>query len=261
VKKVGFPKPMAGTVSSANGANSEDASAKDIGRLINPHMTARREVAATPNVTAADDTMPIVTSDKTLAEAQAGGRMRVGRVGDEEQNGSVKTVAARRSSERLKRLDRTATVGCSEFLATQKISQISRSFSEGAAGTGEAFFTDPPAVDEHAEATHLLQTLADAPPQSTQNHQLEELAIEFMTLANNRIGIDLDVDEATWILRSNHCNLDEALEACRRHQTDSRGLSAHPSSRTPLRLPNPLLKPECMEPLGSSGGDYRQNRA
>ncbi len=73
VKKVGFPKPMAGTVSSANGANSEDASVEDIGRLINPHMTARREVAATPNVTAADDAMPIVTSDKTLAEAQAGG--------------------------------------------------------------------------------------------------------------------------------------------------------------------------------------------
>ena len=74
VKKVVFPKPMAGTVSSANGANSENASTEDIGRLVNPHMTARREVAAAPNVIAADDAMPIMTSDKTLAEAQAGGR-------------------------------------------------------------------------------------------------------------------------------------------------------------------------------------------
>ena len=87
---------MAGTVSSASGRNSEDASMEDIGRLINPHMTAKREVAAMQTVTTADDDMPIVTSDKTLAEAQAGGRMRVGRVRDEEQNSSVKTVAARR---------------------------------------------------------------------------------------------------------------------------------------------------------------------
>jgi hypothetical protein len=96
---------MAGTVSSANGRNSEGASIEDIGRLINPHMTAKSEVAAMQTVTTADDAMPIVTSDKTLAEAQAGGRMRVGRVRDEEQNSSVKTVAARRSSERLKKLD------------------------------------------------------------------------------------------------------------------------------------------------------------
>ena len=38
------------------------------------------------------------------------------------------------------------------------------------------------------------------------------------TRANNRLGIDLDVDEATWILQSNHCNQDVALESCRRHQ-------------------------------------------
>jgi hypothetical protein len=87
-------------------------------------MTARREVAATPNVIAADDAMPIMTSDKTLAEAQAGGRMRVGRVRDEEQNSSVKTVAARRSSERLKKLDRTATVGCSQGKICPRTSQF-----------------------------------------------------------------------------------------------------------------------------------------
>jgi hypothetical protein len=218
VRKVVFPKPkpMAGTVSSANGRNSDDASTEDIGQLINPHITTRREVAATPNVTAADVTMPIMTSDKTLAEAQAGGQMRVGRMTDED--GSVKTIAAKRSSERLKKLDRTATVGCSEFLATQKRSRISRSFSEGAKGTGEAFFDNSPAVDENEEATGLLQTLADTSPQATDNPPLEELAIKFMTQASNWFGVELDTDEATRLLRDrdSRCNLDEALEAYRR---------------------------------------------
>ena len=247
VKKVVFPKPMAGTVSSANGTNSEDASAEDIGRLINPHMTARRQATATPNVTTADDAMPIVTGDKILAEAQARGRMRVGRMGDEEQNGSVKPAEARRSSERLKRLDRTATVGCSEFLATQKRSRISRSFSEGAKGTGEAFFTDPPAVDENEEATSLLQTLADAPPQSTQNHQLEELAIMFMTQANNQFGDDLDVKDAIWILQNNHCNLDEALEACRRHR------GQFPKTVSTPELPNTASSAQSTSETGVRG--------
>ncbi len=143
--------------------------------------------------------------------------MRVGRVTDEEQNGSVKTVAARRSSERLKKLDRTATLGCSAFRDTQKISPNSRSFSAGAAGTGEAFFADSPAVDEHVEATGLLQTLADALPQSTHNSPLEELAIVLMTQANNRFGVDLNIDDATRLLRDSHCNVDDALEAYGRH--------------------------------------------
>ena len=218
VGKVVFPKPMAGTVSSANGTISEDASTEDIGRLINAHMTARREVAAMPNVIAADVAMPIETSDNPLAVAQVEEWMRVGREGDEEQDGYLKTVAAKRSSERLKTRGRAPTLGCSEFRATQKRSRTSRSFSEGAAGTGDAFFTDPPAVDEHAEATRLLQTLADAPPQSTHNSPLEELAIVFMTQANNRFGDDLNIDDATRLLRDNHCNVDDALEAYGRHR-------------------------------------------
>jgi hypothetical protein len=126
--------------------------------------------------------------------------MRVGRVGDEEQNGSVKTVAARRSSERLKKLDRTATLGCSEFRDAQKISPISRSFSVGAAGTGETFFADSPAVDEHVEATGLLQTLADALPQSTHNSPLEELAIVDVNLAfhNHACGAGLQRWSHEW---------------------------------------------------------------
>jgi hypothetical protein len=119
-------------------------------------MTVRREVAAMPNVITADVAMPIVTNDNHLAVAQVEQWMRVGRGGDEEQDGSVKAIPARRSSERLKKLDRTATVGCSEFRATQKTSPIPRSFSEGAAGTGEAFFTDPPAVDEVGRRRHLI---------------------------------------------------------------------------------------------------------
>ena len=97
------PKPMAGTVSSANGTISEDTSTEDIGRPINAHITAKREVAATPNVIAADVAMPIVTSDNPSAVAPVEQWMRVGRVGHEEQDGDVKTVAARRSSERLKK--------------------------------------------------------------------------------------------------------------------------------------------------------------
>jgi hypothetical protein len=65
-------------------------------------MTARREVAAAPNVIAADDAMPIMTSDNPLAVAQVEEWMRVGRKGDEEQDGSVRAVTARRSSERLR---------------------------------------------------------------------------------------------------------------------------------------------------------------
>ncbi len=62
---------MAGTVSSASGRDSDDASTEDIGRLINPHMTARREVAAMQTVTATDDAMSIVvTVDSTLADDQ-----------------------------------------------------------------------------------------------------------------------------------------------------------------------------------------------
>ena len=82
--------------------------------------------------------------------------MRVGRVGHEEQDGDVKTVAARRSSERLKKCGIAPTLGCSEFRATRKTSLTPRSFSEGAAGTGEAFFADSLAADEHVEATSLL---------------------------------------------------------------------------------------------------------
>ena len=119
---------MAGTVSRANGTISEDASTEDIGRLINAHMTARREVAAMPNVIAADVAMPIETSDNPLAVAQVEEWMRVGREGDEEQDGYLKTVAAKRSSERLKTRGRAPTLGCSEFRDTQKISPISRSF-------------------------------------------------------------------------------------------------------------------------------------
>ena len=125
---------------------------------------------------------------------------------------------AKRSSERLKTRGRAPTLGCSEFRATQKRSRNSRSFSEGAAGTGDAFFTDQPAIDEHAEATRLLQTLVDAPPQSTHNSPLEELAIVFMTRANNRFGDDLNIDDATRLLRDNHCNVDDALEAYGRHR-------------------------------------------
>ena len=217
VRKVVFVKPMAGTISSANGTISEDASTEDIGRPINAHTTAKREVAAMPNVIAADVATPIETSDNPLAVAQVEEWMRVGREGDKEQDGKIKAIVARRSSERLRERGRAPTVGCSKFRATQKTSRIPRSFSEGAAGTGEAFFANSPADNEHEEATDLLQTPADTAPQATDNPPLEELAIEFMTRANNHLGIDLEVDEATWILQSNHCNQDVALEACRRH--------------------------------------------
>jgi hypothetical protein len=70
LRKHVFAKPLAGTVSSVNGTISEDASVEDIGRPINAHITARREVTATPNVAAADVAMPIVTSDNPLAMAQ-----------------------------------------------------------------------------------------------------------------------------------------------------------------------------------------------
>jgi hypothetical protein len=245
---------MAGTVSSANGANSEDASAEDIGRLINPHMTARREVAAMPNVTAADDAMPTVTGDNPLAVAHVEEWMRVGRVGDEEQDGDVKTVAARRSSERLKARGRAPTLGCSEFRATQKRSRIPRSFSEGAAGTGEAFFTDPQAVDEHVEATRLLQTLADTPPQSSDNLPIEKVAIVFMTQANNRHGVDLDIDDATWILQSNHCNLNEALEAC------SINRAAKPRTGSTPEPPNTASSAQSTSETGVHGAIGLQRR-
>jgi hypothetical protein len=84
-------------------------------------------------------------------------------------------------------------LGCSEFRATRKSSLTPQSFSEGAAGTGEAFFADSLAADEHVEATSLLQTLTDALPQSTHNPPLEELASAFMTQANYWFGIDLDI--------------------------------------------------------------------
>ena len=218
VRKVVFVKPMAGTISSANGTISEDASTEDIGRPINAHTTAKREVAAMPNVIAADVAKPIETSDNPLAVAQVEEWMRVGREGDKEQDGNIKAIVARRSSERLRERGRAPTVGCSEFRATQKRSRISRSFSEGAAGTGEAFFANSPADnrDEHEEATDLLQTLADTSPQATDNPPLEELAIKFMTLASNWFSVELDTDEATRLLRDSRCNLDETLEAYRR---------------------------------------------
>jgi hypothetical protein len=212
-----FPKPMAGTVSSANGTISEDASTEDIWRPINAHMTARREVAAMPNVIAADVAMPIETSDNPLAVAQVEEWMRVGREGDEEQDGNVKALVARRSSERLRERGRAPTLGCSEFRATQKRSRISRSFSEGAKGTGEAFFANSPADNEHEEAADLLQNLTDALPQSTHNPPLEELTSAFMTQINYWFGDELDTDHATRLLLDKHCNLDEALEAYRRH--------------------------------------------
>ena len=165
---------------------------------------------------AADVATPIETSDNPLAVAQVEEWMRVGREGDKEQNGDIKAIVARRSSERLRERGRAPTVGCSEFRATQKRSRISRSFSEGAAGTGEAFFANSPADNEHEEATDLLQTLADTSPQATDNPTLEELAIKFMTLANNWFGVELDTDEATRLLRDSRCNLDETLEAYRR---------------------------------------------
>ena len=167
VRKVGFPKPkpMAGTVSSANGTISEDTSTEDIGRPINAH-TAKREVAATPNVIAADVAMPIVTSDNPSAVAPVEQWMRVGRVGHEEQDGDVKTVAARRSSERLKKRGRAPTLGCSEFRATRKTSLTPRSFSEGAAGTGEAFFADSLATDEHVDSTMWKQQACCRPLQT-----------------------------------------------------------------------------------------------
>ncbi len=93
--------------------------------------------------------------------------MRAGRVRDEEQEGDIKALGTRRSSARLKERGRAPTLGCSELRATQKRSRFSRSFSEGAAGTGEAFFDNSSAVDENEEATGLLQTLADTPPVST----------------------------------------------------------------------------------------------
>jgi hypothetical protein len=40
----------------------------------------------------------------------------------------------------------------------------------------------------------------------------------FMTLANNQFGDDLNIDDATRLLRENHCNVDDALEAYGRHR-------------------------------------------
>ncbi len=40
----------------------------------------------------------------------------------------------------------------------------------------------------------------------------------FMTQANNRFGVDLNIDDATRLLRDNHCNVDDALEAYGRHR-------------------------------------------
>ena len=241
---------MAGTVSSANEPISEDAPTEDIGRPINAHMTVRREIVAMPNVITADVTMPIVTNDNPLAGAHVEEWMRVGRKGDEEQDGNVKALVTRRLSERLKARDRTTTVGCSELRATQKISPISRSFSEGAAGTGEAFFDDSPAVNENEEATDLLQTLTDAPPQSS----LEELAIMFMTLANNRFGDDLNLDDATRLLRDNHCNVDDALEAYGRHQAKFRRAVITPE------LPNNASSAQSTPETGVRGATGLQRR-
>ena len=53
---------MAGTVSSANGRNSEDASMEDIGRLIRPHMTTKSEVAAMQPVTRSRSTPSVPDS-------------------------------------------------------------------------------------------------------------------------------------------------------------------------------------------------------
>lgn len=114
-----------------------------------------------PNVTTADVAKLIVMNDKTSALAQAGQQMRVGRVADETHDGNVKVAAATRSSVRLKEFGRSASVGCSESLATQKAPRILRSFSEGVTGTSEAFFEDLPAADEHVEAANALQTLAN----------------------------------------------------------------------------------------------------
>ncbi len=62
VRKLVFVKPMAGTVSSANRRNAEDASMEDIGRLINPHMTAKSEVAAMQTVTRSRSTPSVPDS-------------------------------------------------------------------------------------------------------------------------------------------------------------------------------------------------------
>jgi hypothetical protein len=53
---------MAGTVSSANGRNAEDAPMEDIGRLIKPHMTAKSEVAAMQTVTRSRSTPSVPDS-------------------------------------------------------------------------------------------------------------------------------------------------------------------------------------------------------
>ena len=61
-KRVFVPQTMAGTVSRANRRNAEDASMEDIGRLINPHMTAKSEVAAMQTVTRSRSTPSVPDS-------------------------------------------------------------------------------------------------------------------------------------------------------------------------------------------------------
>ena len=118
--KLVFAKPMAGTVSRVSRANSADEQTEDIGRLINAHITAKGEVAAMQTVITADDAMPTVTIDKLDVSRLAIDFDRD--PGFELHSGLelIKVAAAVRSSGRLKKLGRSASVGCSEIRATQK---------------------------------------------------------------------------------------------------------------------------------------------
>ena len=125
VGKLVFAKPMAGTVSRVSRANSEDDElTEDTGRLINAHMTAKGEDAAMRTVitASAEDAMPTVTIDNLDVNRLAVDFDRD--PGFELHSGLelIKVAAAVRSSGRLKKLGRSASlpVGCSETRATQK---------------------------------------------------------------------------------------------------------------------------------------------
>ena len=112
---------MAGTVSRVSGANSEDGLTEDTGRLINAHMTAKGEDAAIQTVITAENAMPTVTIDNLDVNRPAIDFDHDPKFELHSGLELLKVAAAVRSSGRLKKPGRSASLGCIKTRAPLKI--------------------------------------------------------------------------------------------------------------------------------------------